>query len=158
MVFLLPVFIFSSIFDMLIKKIRYKCEFFRYDSGRNPVTVNPTGGLSFEMTEEETKKAEDKKEVTEEKKEEQASSSESPESKDKKKKEKEDEGKKEEKKEEKETKEEPPAPAKKKINKMTLAEIESKLKEIKKTMGGWDSKYAQQLLKRKNRLLQEKST
>jgi hypothetical protein len=39
--------------------------------------------------------------------------------------------------------------AKKKINKMTLAEIETKLKEIEGTMGGLKSKYAQQLLHRK---------
>lgn len=105
------------------------------------------------MTEEENKKAEDKKEKTEEKK----ASSETPESKDDKKEETKDESKKEEKKEEKETEEESPAPVKKKINKMTLAEIETKLKEIKETMGGWDSKYAQQLRKRKNLLSQKKS-
>ena len=40
----------------------------------------------------------------------------------------------------------------KKINKMSLAEIEAKLEDVKEKMGGWDSKYAQQLIKRKNYL------
>ena len=38
----------------------------------------------------------------------------------------------------------------KKINKMTLAEIEEKLNEMKGTMGSLKSKYAQQLIQRKN--------
>ena len=46
-----------------------------------------------------------------------------------------------------------PRPSKpKKINQMTLAEIEEKLKEVEEKMGGWDSKYAQQLIQRKNLL------
>ena len=52
---------------------------------------------------------------------------------------------------EKPTPEAPPIPSKsKKINKMSLAEIEVKLEDVKEKMGGWDSKYAQQLIKRKN--------
>ncbi len=85
------------------------------------------------MTEEETKKAEEKKETKDEK-------TPPPETS-----------------EPKEKKEEAPAQVKKKINKMTHAEIDAKLKEIKETMGGWDSKYAQHLLKRKNNLSSEKS-
>ena len=54
-------------------------------------------------------------------------------------------------------KEETPAPSEgsggssknKKINKMTLAEINAKLEEIKNSQGGLASKYAQQLLRRK---------
>ncbi len=45
----------------------------------------------------------------------------------------------------------PPA-KKKKINKMTLAEIEAKLEDVKIKMGGLDSKYAQHLILRKNYL------
>ncbi len=45
-----------------------------------------------------------------------------------------------------------PAAKKKKINKMTLAEIETKLEELKKSRGGLTSKYAQQLGHRKNTL------
>jgi len=41
---------------------------------------------------------------------------------------------------------------KKKINKMTLSEIETKLEEVKGKMGGFDSKYAQQLILRKDYL------
>ena len=41
---------------------------------------------------------------------------------------------------------------KKKINKMTLAEIETKLEDVKIKMGGLDSKYAQHLILRKNYL------
>jgi len=40
-------------------------------------------------------------------------------------------------------------PKNKKINKMTLAEIDSKLEKVKNTMGGFDSKYARQLIQRK---------
>ena len=46
----------------------------------------------------------------------------------------------------------PPTSKNKKINKMTAAEIEAKLEEVKTTMGGLKSKYAQQLLRRKNLL------
>ena len=35
---------------------------------------------------------------------------------------------------------------------MTSSEIEAKLKETKENMGGFDSKYAQELLKRKKSL------
>ncbi len=45
----------------------------------------------------------------------------------------------------------PPSKAKK-INKMSLAEIEAKLEDVKEKMGGWNSNYAQQLIKRKNYL------
>ncbi|MFW6132244.1 MAG: hypothetical protein ACOC5F_06590, partial [Candidatus Aminicenantaceae bacterium] len=41
---------------------------------------------------------------------------------------------------------------KKKINQMTLSEIEAKLEETKKTMGGTDSKYVQKLMERKEYL------
>jgi len=45
------------------------------------------------------------------------------------------------------------APAKsRKINKMTLAEVEAKLEEVKSTMGGLNSKYGQQLIQRKEYL------
>ncbi len=37
----------------------------------------------------------------------------------------------------------------KKINKMSLAEIEAKLEEIKGTMGGYSSRYARELLRRR---------
>lgn len=43
-------------------------------------------------------------------------------------------------------------PKKKKINKMTLAEVEAKLEEVKSTMGGLYSKYARQLILRKEYL------
>ena len=57
-------------------------------------------------------------------------------------------------------KEEIPAPSEgsggssknKKINKMTLAEINAKLEEIKSSQGGLASKYAQQLQRRKKNL------
>ena len=39
---------------------------------------------------------------------------------------------------------------KKKINKMTLSEIDAKLVSVKEHMGNFDSKYAQELLKRKS--------
>ncbi len=62
----------------------------------------------------------------------------------------------EEKKEEKpEVPAEPPAAQpspKKKINQMTLEEIEAKLKDVQEQMGGLESKYAQQLLLRKKLL------
>jgi hypothetical protein len=41
---------------------------------------------------------------------------------------------------------------------MTLAEIEDKLKEIKDTMGGEESKYAQALLERKIYLTSSKDS
>jgi hypothetical protein len=41
---------------------------------------------------------------------------------------------------------------KKKINQMTLAEIERRLKDVQDTQGGLDSKYARQLLSRKRSL------
>lgn len=46
---------------------------------------------------------------------------------------------------------EPTAKAKrnKKINQMTLEEIEKKLDEIKSTMGGHSSRYARELLRRR---------
>ena len=44
-------------------------------------------------------------------------------------------------------------PKKKKINKMTLAEIEKKLKEVEEHQGGFDSRYARHLLKRKKTLV-----
>ncbi|MCK4758910.1 MAG: hypothetical protein KAT69_02630, partial [Candidatus Aminicenantes bacterium] len=44
----------------------------------------------------------------------------------------------------------PAAPSKKKkINKMTMDEIEKKLEEVKSAMGGLDSKYARHLSRRK---------
>lgn len=45
---------------------------------------------------------------------------------------------------------------KKKINRLTLQEVEEKIKEVQEKMGGLSSAYAQQLLKRKEGLLQEK--
>ena len=48
----------------------------------------------------------------------------------------------------------PPAEKKKKkINKMTLKEIDKKLQEINEKMGGMKSKYALELLKRKKELI-----
>jgi len=53
-------------------------------------------------------------------------------------------------------KEEAPAPGgekkNKKINQMTLAEIEAKLTQIKQTQGGLVSNYARQLIRRKKTL------
>lgn len=59
--------------------------------------------------------------------------------------------------------EKPAAPAsppkkKKKINKMTLEEIEERLKYVQETQGGLDSLYARHLLQRKEYLLQQKKT
>jgi hypothetical protein len=42
------------------------------------------------------------------------------------------------------------AKSRKKINKLTLAEVEKKLKEIESTQGGYSSRYAQVLLKRRD--------
>jgi hypothetical protein len=39
-----------------------------------------------------------------------------------------------------------------KINQLTLAEIEKKLEEIKGSMGGFSSRYARELLRRKENL------
>jgi len=44
-----------------------------------------------------------------------------------------------------------------KINRMSLASIESKLEDIKTAQGGLESKYAQQLLRRKKALDSSKS-
>lgn len=57
-------------------------------------------------------------------------------------------------KETKETKDQPPQKEmpKKKVNKMTLEEIEIKLKEVEEKMGGLDSLYAKHLLRRKELL------
>jgi len=52
----------------------------------------------------------------------------------------------------KEKTESPTVKKKKKINKMTLAEIETKLKEVEDKMGGLNSKYAQHLIQRKKSL------
>lgn len=45
----------------------------------------------------------------------------------------------------------------KKINKMTLAEVEKQLEEIKSSQGGYTSRYAKELRRRKNNLLSPKS-
>jgi hypothetical protein len=42
------------------------------------------------------------------------------------------------------------AQSRKKINKLTLAEIEKKLEEVKSAQGGYSSRYAQILLKRRD--------
>jgi len=58
--------------------------------------------------------------------------------------------------EKKEVKEETPQPQqkkKKKINKMSLEEIEAQLQMVKEKMGGFDSLYAQHLLRRREILL-----
>ncbi|MDY0231833.1 MAG: hypothetical protein RBR88_05055 [Candidatus Saccharicenans sp.] len=41
---------------------------------------------------------------------------------------------------------------KKKINRLTLTEVEAQLQEINKTQGGWHSRYAQHLEARKKAL------
>jgi hypothetical protein len=46
---------------------------------------------------------------------------------------------------------------KKKINQMTLDEIEAKLKAVEEHMGGLESKYAQQLQLRKKYLISTKT-
>jgi tetrahydromethanopterin S-methyltransferase subunit G len=46
---------------------------------------------------------------------------------------------------------------KKKINKMTLEEIEEALKKVQEHMKNFNSKYAQHLLKRKKELTEAKS-
>jgi len=55
---------------------------------------------------------------------------------------------------EEKTSQEPPK--KKKVNQMTLAEIEAQLKMVQERMGGFQSKYAQHLLRRKNYLVSNK--
>jgi hypothetical protein len=56
--------------------------------------------------------------------------------------------------EKKETqKETPQSQRKKKINKMNLEEIEAQLQVVKEKMGGFDSLYAQHLLRRREILL-----
>jgi len=55
--------------------------------------------------------------------------------------------------------EEKPSPEplkKKKVNQMTLAEIEAQLKMVQENMGGIQSKYAQHLLERKKYLVSQK--
>ncbi|MDI6840828.1 MAG: hypothetical protein QMD71_08305 [bacterium] len=53
-------------------------------------------------------------------------------------------------------KEVPPSEEKsKKIRKLIIEEIDEKLKLVKSTMGGFRSKYAQHLLKRKEELLKK---
>lgn len=47
-------------------------------------------------------------------------------------------------------------PVKKKVNKMTLAEVNAKLKGLPENQGGLESKYAQALLERKNYLESKK--
>ncbi len=44
---------------------------------------------------------------------------------------------------------------KKKINRFTLEELGKKIQEVKEKMGGLTSSYAQELLKRKEQLLQK---
>ncbi len=44
----------------------------------------------------------------------------------------------------------------KKINKMTLAEVEKQLEEIKTSQGGYTSRYARELRRRKSNLLSSK--
>ena len=46
----------------------------------------------------------------------------------------------------------------KKINRFTLEELEKKIQEVKEKMGGLTSSYAQQLLRRKEQLLQDKAS
>lgn len=43
----------------------------------------------------------------------------------------------------------PKPPRKKKINQMTLAEVDAKLKQVQEQQGGLESKYARHLQKRK---------
>ncbi|MFQ5867444.1 MAG: hypothetical protein ACE5IT_05555 [bacterium] len=51
----------------------------------------------------------------------------------------------------------PPKPKKReKIGKLTLEEVEEKLKSVQAIMGGTSSKYAQHLLQRREELLQKK--
>ena len=57
-----------------------------------------------------------------------------------------------------EEKKETQAKKKKKINRLTLKELENKIKQVQQKMGGLTSAYAQQLLRRKEQLLQESKT
>ncbi len=45
----------------------------------------------------------------------------------------------------------------KKINKLTLAEVEKKLEEAKSAQGGYSSRYAQKLLRRREVLRSQKA-
>jgi hypothetical protein len=105
--------------------------------------------------------------MVEEKKEKTAAKKKAPEEKEPAKAKKEEEPEKEKKEKKAEVKEKPPkkeeekpepekaeaaGPKNKKINKMTLAEVEAKLEGVKSTMGGLNSKYARQLILRKEYL------
>ncbi len=57
-----------------------------------------------------------------------------------------------------EEKKEAQAKKKKKINRLTLKELEKKIEQVQQKMGGLTSIYAQQLLRRKEQLLQESKT
>jgi len=57
-----------------------------------------------------------------------------------------------------EEKKEAQAKKKKKINRLTLKELEKKIEQVQQKMGGLTSIYAQQLLTRKEQLLQESKT
>ena len=57
-----------------------------------------------------------------------------------------------------EEKKEAQAEKKKKINRLTLKELEKKIEHVQQKMGGLTSAYAQQLLRRKEQLLQESKT
>ena len=46
-------------------------------------------------------------------------------------------------------------PKKKKVNRLTLKELEKKIQQVQEKMGSLHSAYAQQLLKRKEQLLQK---
>ena len=50
----------------------------------------------------------------------------------------------------------PAAPIKKKVNKMTLAEVNAKLKDVAENQGGLESRYAAALLDRKSLLESKK--
>lgn len=45
----------------------------------------------------------------------------------------------------------------KKINRLTLAEVEKKLEEVKSAQGGYSSRYAQNLLRRREVLRSQKT-
>ncbi|MBN2097000.1 MAG: hypothetical protein JW714_00825 [Candidatus Omnitrophica bacterium] len=51
-----------------------------------------------------------------------------------------------------------PAKKKKKINQLSLQELEKKIKEVEQKMGSLRSSFAQQLLRRKEQLLNEAQT
>ncbi len=48
------------------------------------------------------------------------------------------------------------AKSRKKINKLTLAEVEKKLEEVESVQGGYSSRYAQTLLRRRDILRTDK--